>query len=214
MRSPFLQPLVKDQLSLYIFVSVLFAVGVVFGALLVGALTLEQQQDLTGDVEHFVRLLSAGMGPDETQSFVERGWFHTKWLLLIWLLGLTVVGMPLILALDFLKGVLIGFSVGLLVSQHAWEGVLFSLASVAPPNLIILPAILIASVSAISFSIHIVKHRLMQRSGTLLQPFLSHTSVAVVMLAVLWGAALFEAFVSPILMGWASSFIIGSGTGF
>lgn len=36
----------RPQLHLYLFVSILFLVGVVFGALLVNALTLEQQQDL------------------------------------------------------------------------------------------------------------------------------------------------------------------------
>ncbi|XEC92820.1 stage II sporulation protein M [Paenibacillus tarimensis] len=208
MKSPFLQPLVKDQLSLYIFVSVLFVVGAVFGVLLVGALTLEQQQDLTGDVKHFVQLLQAGMGPDVTQSFWDRAWFHTKWIMLIWLLGLTVVGLPLILALDFLKGVLIGFSSGLLISQHEWKGVLFSLFTVAPPNVIILPALLIASVSAISYAIHFVKYRVMQKSGSLLHPIITLTSVMLTMLFVAWGAALFEAFVSPQLMGWASAFLL------
>ena len=212
MRSPILQPLVKDQLSLYVFVSVLFVVGVVFGVLMVNALTLEQQEDLAGDVNHFVQLLHAGMGADQTQSFCDRAWFHTKWVMLIWFLGISVVGMPLVFALDFLKGVLIGFSVGLMVSQHAWHGVLFSLVSVAPPNIIILPALMIASVSAVSFSIHLVKNRLLQRQGTLLGPLLSHSSIILVMLAALWGAALFEAFISPALMGWAASFLVDSGT--
>ena len=35
--------------------------------------------------------------------------------------------MPIILALDFFKGVLVGFAIGTLVSQHAWKGLLFSL---------------------------------------------------------------------------------------
>ncbi|WP_020616756.1 stage II sporulation protein M [Paenibacillus daejeonensis] len=207
MKSSWLQPLVKDQLSLYVFVSVLLVVGVIFGTLMVHALTLEQQEDLAGDVNHFVQMLSSGMGPDQVQSFWDRAWLHTRWLVLIWLLGISVIGMPLVLALDFLKGVLIGFTVGILIQGHGWHGVLFSLLSVAPPNLIVLPALLIVSVSSISFSIHLVKQRLMLRQGKLRHPFLSHASIAFMMLAALWAAALLEAYLSPHLMSWASGFL-------
>ena len=45
----------------------------------------------------------------------------------LWVLGLTVVGLPFVLALDFLKGVLVGFAIGMLVREFAWKGLLFSL---------------------------------------------------------------------------------------
>nr|WP_233168209.1 stage II sporulation protein M [Paenibacillus roseus] len=199
--------MVKDQLALYIFVGVLFIVGVVFGVVMAGALTLEQQQDLTGDVEHFVKLLNAGLGPDKTASFWDRAWFHTKWVLLIWLLGLTVIGTPLLLVLDFLKGALVGFSMGLLIGQHAWSGVLFWLIAVAPQNVLVVPALLIASVAGLSFAAHFVKVRLLQKNGSLARPLIAHTLTAVCMLAVLWAAAWFEAYVSPLIMGWASRFL-------
>lgn len=212
MKSSWMKPLVKDQLSLYVFVSVLVVVGVIFGTLMVHALTLEQQEDLAGDIHHFAQMLSSGVDPDYGQSFWDRAWLHTRWLLLIWLLGISVIGMPLILALDFLKGVLIGFTVGLLIQGHGWHGVLFSLLSVAPPNIIVLPALLIASVSSISFSVHLVKQRLLLRQGKLRHPFLTHLSICLLMLGALWLAALLEAYVSPHLMGWASGFLhVGEG---
>lgn len=207
--SPFLQPQLRDQLPLYLFVGVLFVVGVVFGTVMSSALTLEQQQELSGDVQHFTQLLSVGVGPDQTASFWDRAWFHTKWMALIWLLGMTVIGIPLLLALDFLKGVLVGFSMGLLAGQHAWAGVLFWLLAVAPQNILIVPALLIASVSAIRFAVHFVKSRLLQQQGALLPPFAAHCGMVLGMLAILWGAAWFEAYVSPYVMGWASSLING-----
>lgn len=209
MRSPMQQSLLKDQMTIYVFVSVLFVVGVVFGALLVNALTLDQQQDLAGDVQLFVKHVQEGVLQTEGQTFWERTLFHAKWILLIWVLGLTVVGMPLVLALDFMKGVLVGFAIGTLVSQHAWKGLLFSLVSIAPPNMIIVPALLIASVSSVSFTIYIVKNRFLSRYGTLSQPFLSYTSTVLVMLLIIVGAAVIESFLSPILVKWAAPLIAG-----
>lgn len=43
----------KGQTSLYVFVAVLFLVGVIFGALMVNALSLEQRQDLEAYLGNF-----------------------------------------------------------------------------------------------------------------------------------------------------------------
>jgi len=78
MRSPMQQSLMKDQLTLYVFVSVLFVVGVVFGVLLVGALTFDQQQNLAGDVQQLVQRIQEGMGADGSESFWERVFFSCQ----------------------------------------------------------------------------------------------------------------------------------------
>ncbi|KQO17468.1 stage II sporulation protein M [Paenibacillus sp. Leaf72] len=198
------------QLTLYVFVGVLFVVGVIFGGLMVNALTFEQQQDLASDMSQYVQLMHGGAVADSAATFWERVFFHGKWLLVLWFLGITVVGIPLVLAMDFLKGVLVGFALGTLITQYSWKGVLFSLVSIAPPNLIIVPAILMASASALSFSLYVVKNRLMRQNGTLAPQMLSFTTTAMLMLMVLIGAALLEAYVSPLLMSWAAPILDAS----
>ncbi|WP_169081877.1 stage II sporulation protein M [Paenibacillus sp. PL91] len=196
--------MIKNQLSLYVFVSVLFVVGAIFGALMVNALTLEQQQELAQDVDQYVQLMNEGIGSGEAHSFWERFFFHSKWLLVLWLLGITVVGIPGVLALNFLKGALVGFSVGTLINQYAWKGVLFSLVSIAPQNIIAVPAMIITSAAAISFSLFVIKNRLLRQTGELAPQLGSFTSTAMLMLILFAGAALFEAYISPTLIGWVS----------
>ncbi len=201
---------IKNQLSLYVFVSVLFVVGAIFGALMVNALTLEQQQELAQDVDQYLQLMNDGAGIGEAHSFWERFFFHSKWLLVLWVLGITVVGIPGVLALNFLKGALVGFSVGTLINQYAWKGVLFSLVSIAPQNLIAVPAIIITSAAAISFSIFVIKNRLLRQTGELAPQLGSFTSTAMLMLILFAGAALLEAYISPTLIAWVSP-LLSSG---
>lgn len=204
---PQLLPQMKHQLTLYLFVIILFAVGVVFGMLMVGALTLEQQQNLGDELSGFIRQIAAGIHPDEAESFWNSLWFHAKWLLLIWVLGLTVVGMPFVLALDFLKGVLVGFAVGTLISQHSWKGLVFALVSVAPPNLLAIPALMVASVAALSFSLLVIRGRLIGRNGRLLQPAAAFVTTTAVMFLAMVGAAFVDAYLSPALMQWAAPLV-------
>jgi stage II sporulation protein M len=194
----------KNQFSLYVFVSVLFAVGAVFGMLMVNALTLEQQQDLARDVDQYMRLMDAGIGIGEAASFWERFMFHAKWLALLWLLGMTVVGIPGVLALNFLKGALVGFSVGTLINQYAWKGVLLSLVSIAPQNVLMIPAMVIVSAAALSFSLYVIKNRLLRQKGELAPQVGLFTSTALLMLVVFAAAALLEAYISPAMIAWVS----------
>lgn len=190
----------RDNVNLYLFVGVLLVVGAVFGALLVHALTLEQQQSLADHLGVYLKTLEEPARLSPHGAFRESLGFYAKWLLLIWLLGLSVIGLPVVLILDFLKGVLIGFAAGLLVHEFAWKGLLFFLATVAPQNALVVPALMIASVSAARFAYFVVRERLFRRKGNLLPPFLAHSAAAAFMLLMLALASLFEAYVSPLLL--------------
>ncbi len=166
LRNRTLEQYMKEHLSLYIFVGVIFVTGVVFGAVMVNALSLEQKQEITRYLGNFFSIVTQGGLESGTASSIKESFtMHIKWVLIIWLLGLSVIGLPLILILDFLKGVLIGFSVGYMVGTLSWKGLLFALVSVVPQNLIVIPLLIICSVSAISFSILLVKNRFISRKA-------------------------------------------------
>ncbi|MCE5169664.1 stage II sporulation protein M [Paenibacillus profundus] len=201
----------RAQLHLYIFVSVLFLVGVVFGALLVNALTLEQQQDIGSHLGHFFTTIDQnGTSANGGEAFLDSVLFYLKWIAVIALLGISIVGFPLVLVLVFAKGVFVGFTVGTLVGQYAWKGVLFAFVSVAPHNMIAIPLIMIASVASMALAMHVLKHRLfMPKLQSLREPigrfFALQASAALGMGAV----AAVVTWVSPGLMKWAAPFLTG-----
>lgn len=190
----------KEHLPFLLFIFVLFATGIAFGAVMVSALTLEQKEELARHLSGFIVTVDQGGGFDSAASFQQSLLLHLKWLGLIWVLGLSVIGLPLVFALDFLKGVLVGFTVGYMVSQYSWNGLLFAMASVLPQNLIIIPALVIASVAATSFAIQLVKTRLIGKQGALSASFWRFTSTALLMAVLLCAAALYEGFLSTELM--------------
>ena len=195
----------KENMHLYIFVSILFVMGVVFGALMVNALTLEQKQDLSRYLGSFFQTVSLGGETASIPTLMQSFGLHFKWILLIWILGVSVVGLPLVLVLDFLKGMLIGFTVGILISQYSWKGMMFIIVSVVPQNMIIVPVIIVSSVAAVSFSTYLVKHRFLQKTnGSATPTFLSYTSVILSLIAIMFLVSLFEVYVSPKLISWVA----------
>lgn len=190
----------KEHLSLYIFIAVIFATGVVFGAVLVHALTLDVNQEMRRHLENFLHTVDQGLAFDANKSYWQIFSLNIKWILLIWLFGLSVIGLPLILILDFLKGALIGFSFGFLIGEYAWKGMVLSLAGIVPQNLVLIPAILMVSVAGMSFSIHLVKNRFLQRQGGIYGPFLRYSLITLGIVVLVAAVSFFEVYLSPQLM--------------
>ncbi|WP_040951277.1 stage II sporulation protein M [Gorillibacterium massiliense] len=197
----------KENMPFVIFIAAIFGTGVVFGAVLVSALTLDMNQELSRHLGNFFQSVDIGFGSDRSRIFWNIFGLNAKWILLIWLLGLSVVGLPIIFVMDFLKGALIGFTVSFLAAQYSWKGLLFSLVSVVPQNLVLIPLLIIGSVAGMSFSIYLVKNRVLQNKGQVLPPFVKYGLLMAVMLILAAGVSLFEAYVSPNLMGNVTPFL-------
>jgi stage II sporulation protein M len=199
-----LRDYMKEHLWLYIFVAVLFLTGAVFGAVMVGALTLDQKQEMARHLGSFLQSVGDNRDPGGLVSFQQALSGNVRWVLLIWILGLSVIGLPLIFILNFLKGVLVGFTAGYLAGQYAWKGVLFALVSVAPQNLLIVPAIVISSVTAMAFSLYMIKNRFLRSGGSLYRPFMRFSAVTLAMAVVLAGASFYESSLSVKVMDWVA----------
>lgn len=191
---------VQNQKSLYIFVSILFLMGVIFGAIVVNTLDPQQKSGLLQYLGYFFRQLNDNHIAESEVVLQHAIGDYLKTIGLLWILGLSVLGIPIILILLFMKGLVIGFTVGFLVNQLSWEGLWFASVAVVPQNLLAVPALIIVTVSGISFSILLVRNRLIRHRGTIYPQFISFSLIATAMGILLLFAAAIEAYLSPWLM--------------
>lgn len=195
-----IQTYAREHQSLYWFTIVLFTMGIIFGAVLVNSLPLSQKQELYGFLQYFFNSLSQQGIPETSTHFHQSFGFYAKTVAIMWVLGLSIIGLPMILLMLFLKGVVVGFTVGFLVNQLQWQGVTFAMMGILPQNLLVVPALFIIGVSGISFSLRLIKTRLVSKRDDIMPHFIGYTVLVMCMLGVLTMAALFETFVSPRLM--------------
>jgi len=191
----------RRHAPLYMFVGALILTGAGFGFFLVDALSPEQRLDLAVRLEAYRLELVRPDGADAAKTFLDSFLFYAGWLGLIWLLGISVIGLPGVLALDFMKGVLMGFAARLLAMEMDGGGMLLALAALVPHNALAVPALMVASVSAIRFAGWVAGERLLRRRGRLSPPLKSHGIATLAMLLPLCGAALTESYLSPRLLG-------------
>ncbi len=189
----------KDNSLQYMLVLGIFIFGLILGFFNVKGLDNEVQQYLLKLLDDYLRggLEGELFGRNILAvAFVKQG----ETLLSIWLLGLTVIGLPLIMVVIFLRAFSLGFTLGFLFQQKAGTGVIVSLVSVLPQNLFYIPGLIIAGVVAMNFSLYLVKSR---NDGTtkLGIALLAYSTVMLLLFLVFGLGALVEAYLSPWLLG-------------
>lgn len=189
----------QEHAKLFVFTIVLFIVGVVFGAIVVNALADGQKTDLFNYLKGFFALVNDNHLADSAYVTWHSIATNIKLLGLIWILGLSIIGLPVIVVLLFLKGFTIGFTVGFLVDNFASKGLMFAILAVLPQNIIIVPSLLIAGVAGIAFSLMLVRSRFTQNMP-LYQKFLAYTLLILTLGVCLVLASFIEGYVSPFLM--------------
>lgn len=190
-----------EHSSIYLFVSVLFLMGVIFGAIVVNSLSLGQKEDLFYYLSQFFSQVSEGKIADPYDLFLQSFVHNSKFIGLMWILGISIIGLPVILILLFIKGMVVGFTVGFLVNQMQWEGFVLAVVSVLPQNLLTIPIFIIAATLSVAFSLKMIRRQFMKNLGQPVLPLVGRYVLAfLAMMLGLLVAAGIEAYLSPTLM--------------
>ncbi|KKI93079.1 stage II sporulation protein M [Bacillus sp. SA1-12] len=193
----------KDHSSIYLFVFVLFLMGVIFGAIIVNSMNLSQKEDLFYYLNRFFGQVAEGKVASSADMFHQSFFHNLKYLGLMWILGVSIIGLPVILVMLFIKGIVVGFTVGFLVNQLGLKGFLLSFVTVLPQNVLLIPAFIIMCSVAIAFSLKIIKQLFVKKSNSLEAPFTLFMRYVIVFLFIgvmAIAASGFEAYASPFLM--------------
>ncbi|RYL93179.1 stage II sporulation protein M [Sporolactobacillus sp. THM19-2] len=193
---------IRNYLSLYTFVIALFLMGIVFGSIIVNSLPFESRNDLFNYLEQFFGELAKGQIADSHVLFRESLLNDLQYSGLIWVLGLSVIGLPIIFILIFIKGMVLGFTVGFLVGQMGLQGFMAAAVSVFPQNLLMIPVDLFLSVVAVVCSLKMIRQLLMRtRREPLLPQFISYALILLICACFTVIASGYEAYISPTLIG-------------
>lgn len=188
---------VKTNVTIYLFITTLLITGIVFGAIIVNSMDFVQKQDLFFHVNQFFSKINNEeliMSKDILRkSFI----FHVQYLTLILLLGMTIIGIPLIWLLVFLKGLVIGFSVGFIVNQLGLNGFLLAIVSIAPQNIIIIPIYIMAASLANIFSLLLFQKVTSRTASTPIgRPFVQYVTVFSILVACALIGSFIETFIA------------------
>ncbi|WIW69658.1 MULTISPECIES: stage II sporulation protein M [Anaerosinus] len=199
-RYVFLEHL-KKNIAKYFFSILVLLVGIVIGAMAMKFLPELQRNELAGYLNLYLSSLSDTSKINDSMILGDVIIKNTKTILAIWILGFTIIGLPFVLGIVCLKGIVIGFTVGFLVNEYIYKGIFLALAVVLPHNLLSIPMILIMSIAAINFSLNLIKRRQYKKDNLAYSSILYSIICFILCIGIIL-SSLLEVYVSPVFMRW------------
>lgn len=191
----------SNNMNTYTLLFITFIIGVTAGAFTVNGLSAMQRDDLVNYLQGFLQLLD-NQNVDSSELLKIVLVENLKLIAILWVLGVSIIGIPLIVILVGIRGFITGFSSGFIIHAIGFKGVLLTLFGLMPKEILIVPCIIALGVNGINFSLKIIKKR-PEKSGLkdgLKNSLVSYCFVTAFFSGFIFLGALLEAYVSPVLI--------------
>ncbi len=189
---------IRSNFLLYFICTLFLCVGIMTGYMSTKSLTDVQNMELLNYLNGFFQLFSNTEVSNSgvfVQSLTNNFWVC----FIIWIMGATFIGIPIILILITLRGFIFGFTLSFLVNNLQKKGITFAMLSLLPSNIFILPALIIIGVVAINFALYVFRNRSSGISN-LFKDFTGYTlTIASIFLLIILGSFI-EAYFSVYLI--------------
>ncbi len=190
----------------YLLILLLFTLGIAAGLFGFQNLQADKVQELRIYLDQFL-VGAAGIEVDAIKALQDVLYRDIVVILAIYLLGLTVIGIPVILGIIFTRGFVLGYTLGFLAGDKSMRGVVLVCAAVLPQNLIFIPALLLVGVAALSFAV-LLARRFNNSKIAVWPSFTGYSGLIIVILVCVTAAGLVEVFCTPFLVKFAANYLL------
>ena len=149
---------ISQNRNTYFILLMAFVLGVSAGAFTVNGLSSIQREELTNYFQGFLQLLDI-QKVDSSELLSISLMENIKLIAILWVLGVSIIGIPFIFLLLGVKGFITGFCSGFIINVIGFKGVLFTLFTLLPKEIIVVPCLIALGVNGINFSLKIIKSK-------------------------------------------------------
>ncbi len=184
-------------------------IGISAGASTVNGLSAVQNEELVNYFSGFLKIMG-NQKVNSSELLIISLQENAKLVALLWISGVTIIGIPFIYLLVLSKGFAIGFSSGFIMQTMGIKGILFGLLTLLPKEIIILPCIIALGVNGMNFSLNIIKSKSIKQAlkQNLKMDFLGYSLCTVFFSVFILIAVLIEAYILPVFIRMITPVII------
>lgn len=184
------------QKKLYRIIITLMIFGIISGILFIFFISKESKTKALESIKNFFDLMNTSTGVNYGKSLLNTLVNNIGYVLLIWLLGISIIGLPITIVLAFMKSFIIGFSISSIISCYKAKGILGAFLYVFPHQIIILFIYLLLSFYSISFSIKLFKSLFLKQTINFRVVMQKYIKILLISLIGIIIVSLYEVFIS------------------
>jgi len=186
----------KRNRKLYVFVSVLLAIGFLVGTLFITILSSEDKK-LVGDTisNFFIQIKNNNV--DIIYTLRTSLTTNLIYIIFIWLLGISVIGLPIIVFLIFIKSFILGFSITSIIFKYKLSGTILSLGYIFPHQILNLLVISFIGLYALKVSLSLIKLIFSKKQVNFKLIIKKYFAVLIICVVLSIISTVFETFICP-----------------
>ena len=184
------------QKKLYRIIITLMIFGIISGILFIFFISKESKTKALVSIKNFFDLMNTSTGINYGKSLLNTLVNNIGYVLLIWLLGISIIGLPITIVLAFMKSFIVGFSISSIISCYKAKCILGAFLYVFPHQIIILFIYLLLSFYSISFSIKLFKSLFLKQTINFRVVMQKYIKILLISLISIIIVSLYEVFIS------------------
>ncbi|MGM0502318.1 MAG: stage II sporulation protein M [Bacillota bacterium] len=196
----------RHYLLFVLLILISLVVGLIAGSIAVKILSYGQKEEL-------IQYLSNFSGEIEkliiNHQLILKDVITTnlKFVLTLWLLSLSVIGVIFVPVIIFFRGFILGFTVGFLVDEMFFKGLLLAIVAIAPQNLLMIPALILGALFCLVFSFKLFTGIIGGKRYNFINLVTNYSILMAVIALIFIIAAVIETYITPQLISLFSKFL-------
>ena len=149
---------VLKQKKLYMFLIFFASIAMLSGIIFFFILSDSDKTNAKDLIANFFTNIKNNDSLNYTSSLFNSLTNNISFSLVIWILGISIIGFPIIVLLLFLKCFVLGFSISTIIAKYGFKGILKAILYIFPHQVISVIILILLSFYAMSFCIKLFKH--------------------------------------------------------
>lgn len=185
---------IKDNIKIYLILTIIFFIGLLFGVLFINNTNEIQANQISEYINSFINSVKEDYQISTSSLLMSSVINNLCIAVILWFLGSTVIGVPLIYLVIGYKGYCIGYTIAAVTATLGTvRGIGFIFATMLLQNIIYIPTIITLAVSGIKLYKLIMEDR---RKENIKVQILKHTLFSILMLILLLVSSVIETYIS------------------
>lgn len=190
----------KKELSkknnILILVSIVFILGLIFGSIYITILGSKEKTTILNEVNNYF-LTTDYSFEDKIDIFKNTLISNLTYIGSMWILGLSVIGIPIVFIMTFFKSFILGFSVSSIFAKYGFKGIVGVLTFIFPSSIVISIFTLFLSTYSIIISLKIANGAFTKKTINFKTFMGRYFFILVIGVLIAILCSLFDGFLSP-----------------
>ena len=198
---------IKINKKIFVFLFVLMLMGIIGGSIFTTILNSSDKELVINHLNEFIDNINNNR-LDYLFALKNNLITNISYVILIWLLGISVIGLPIIIIMFFTKCFILGFSVSAVLTTFKLKGILVSLVYVFPGQVISLLFLLLLMMYSMSFTFKMIYAILKKKSIDFKLIMNKYFKILLIVLGTIILMSLYDTYLMPRLIKLLIPFIM------